>query len=35
MANTDLGKKLTKGLQLSEVDHAEDDSEIEGSGEGV
>src|SRR5271157_3335014 len=33
MANTDLGKKLVKGLQLSEVDHTEDQAEgPEGSG---
>jgi hypothetical protein len=34
MANTDLGKKLTRGLQLNEVDHTEDEGP-EGSGEGV
>src|SRR5271157_1273439 len=35
MANTDLGKKLTKGLGLNEVDHTEDDTGPEGSGEGM
>jgi hypothetical protein len=37
MANTDLGKKLVKGLQLSETDHAEDQGGEgpEGSGEGM
>jgi hypothetical protein len=35
MANTDLGKKLTKGLQLNEVDHTEDQEGPEGSGEGM
>ena len=37
MANTDLGKKLVKGLQLSEVDHTEDQGGEgpEGSGEGM
>jgi hypothetical protein len=34
MANTDLGKRLTKGLTLNEVDHSEDEGP-EGSGEGV
>jgi hypothetical protein len=34
MANTDLGKRLTKGLTLNEVDHTEDEGP-EGSGEGV
>jgi len=34
MANTDLGKRLTKGLTLNEVDHAEDEGP-EGSGEGM
>jgi hypothetical protein len=34
MTNTDLGKKLTKGLQLNEVDHSEDEGP-EGSGEGM
>lgn len=34
MANTDLGKRLTKGLTLSEIDHSEDEGP-EGSGEGV
>jgi hypothetical protein len=35
MANTDLGKRLVKGLTLNEVDHAEDSEGPEGSGEGV
>jgi hypothetical protein len=35
MANTDLGKRLTKGLNLNEIDHSEDDKGPEGSGEGV
>jgi len=35
MANTDLGKKLTKGLGLNEVDHTEDQEGPEGSGEGM
>ena len=34
MANTDLGKRLTKGLTLNEIDHSEDEGP-EGSGEGV
>jgi hypothetical protein len=34
MANTDLGKRLTKGLTLNEIDHTEDEGP-EGSGEGV
>ncbi len=34
MANTDLGKRLTKGLTLNEVDHMEDEGP-EGSGEGM
>jgi hypothetical protein len=34
MANTDLGKKLTKGLKLNEVDHLDDEGP-EGSGEGM
>jgi hypothetical protein len=34
MANTDLGKRLTKGLTLNEVDHLEDEGP-EGSGEGM
>ena len=35
MTNTDLGKKLVKGLDLSEVDHTEDEEGPEGSGEGM
>lgn len=35
MGNTDLGKRLTKGLTLEEVDHELDDEGPEGSGEGV
>ncbi len=36
MTNTDLGKRIVKGLDLNEVDAAvEEDSEIEGSGEGM
>lgn len=34
MSNTDLGKRLTKGLTLNEVDHLEDQGP-EGSGEGL
>lgn len=34
MANTDLGKRLTKGLTLNEVEHMEDEGP-EGSGEGM
>src|SRR5208337_1187002 len=35
MTNTDLGKRLTKGLTLNAVDHTEDEQGPEGSGEGV
>ena len=35
MTNTDLGKKLTKGLQLNEVSDSLDEEGPEGSGEGV
>ena len=35
MTNTDLGKRITKGLQLESVDADLEKDSMEGSGEGV